>query len=114
MNAELRSVKTSAEQTLAWEVIKAQERAGKGRNESILDDVPAGLPALTRAVKLSRRAATVGFVWPTIGEVVAKLDEEVAELKVEITAEDRDKARAELGDVLFVVANIARTLDIDP
>ncbi|MBR7619941.1 nucleoside triphosphate pyrophosphohydrolase [Phenylobacterium sp. 20VBR1] len=106
--------RTSAEQTQAWEVIKAQERAGKGRNESLLDDVPSGLPALTRAVKLSRRAATVGFVWPTIGEVVAKLDEEVAELKVEIAADDRAKARAELGDVLFVVANIARTLDIDP
>ncbi|MFZ3007363.1 MAG: nucleoside triphosphate pyrophosphohydrolase [Phenylobacterium sp.] len=106
--------RTSAEQTQAWEVIKAQERAGKGRDGSILDDVPSGLPALTRAVKLSRRAATVGFVWPTIGDVIAKLDEEVDELKVEIAAEDLEKARAELGDVLFVVANIARTLDIDP
>ncbi|MDO8802117.1 nucleoside triphosphate pyrophosphohydrolase [Phenylobacterium sp.] len=105
--------RTSAEQTQAWEVIKAQERAGKGRGGSILDDVPSGLPALTRAVKLSRRAATVGFVWPTIGDVIAKLDEEVDELKVEIAAEDLEKARAELGDVLFVVANIARTLDID-
>ena len=106
--------RTAAQQTQAWEVIKAKERADKGRNESLLDDVPPGLPALTRAVKLSRRAATVGFVWPTIGEVVAKLDEEIGELKVEIAADDRDKARAELGDVLFVVANIARTLDIDP
>ncbi|WP_340645858.1 nucleoside triphosphate pyrophosphohydrolase [Phenylobacterium sp.] len=106
--------RTAAEQTQAWEVIKAQERAGKGLSDSLLDDVPASFPALTRAVKLSRRAATVGFVWPTIGEVVAKLDEEVAELKVEIAANDRAKARAELGDVLFVVANIARALDIDP
>ena len=106
--------RTATQQTQAWEVIKAKERAGKGRNESLLDDVPPGLPALTRAVKLSRRAATVGFVWPTIGEVVAKLDEEVGEMKVEIAADDREKARAELGDVLFVVANIARTLDIDP
>ena len=106
--------RTAAQQVQAWEVIKAKERAGKGRNESLLDDVPSGLPALTRSVKLSRRAATVGFVWPTIAEVLAKLDEEVGELKVEIAAQDRDKARAELGDVLFVVANIARTLDIDP
>jgi MazG family protein len=106
--------RTSAEQVQAWEVIKAQERAQKGKAQSLLDDVPTSLPALTRAVKLSKRAAGVGFVWPTVQEVVAKLDEEVAELKVEIDAGDLAKARAELGDVLFVVANIARTLDIDP
>jgi MazG family protein len=106
--------RTSAEQTVAWEAIKAQERATKGKTESLLDDVPAGLPALTRAVKLSRRAATVGFVWPTVEQVVDKLDEEVGELKVEIEARDLAKAREELGDVLFVVANIARTLEIDP
>jgi len=106
--------RTSAEQTVAWEEIKAQERATKGRAGSVLDDVPAGLPALTRAVKLSKRAAGVGFVWPTIEEVVKKLDEEVAELKAEIAERDLAKAREELGDVLFVVANIARTLEIDP
>ena len=106
--------RTSDEQTKAWEVIKARERAAKGAATSVLDDVPAGMPALTRAVKLSKRAAGVGFVWPNIAEVVAKLDEEVAELKAEITAKDRAKARDELGDVLFVVANIARTLEIDP
>ena len=106
--------RSSAEQTRAWEVIKAQERAGKGRDQSLLDDVPVGLPGLTRAVKLSRRAAGVGFVWPTVDQVLEKLDEEVAELKAEITAGDLAKARDELGDVLFVVANIARTLEIDP
>ena len=106
--------RSSAEQTRAWEVIKAQERAGKGRDESLLDDVPVGLPGLTRAVKLSRRAAGVGFVWPTVDHVLEKLDEEVAELRAEIAAGDLAKARDELGDVLFVVANIARTLEIDP
>ncbi|WP_304165459.1 nucleoside triphosphate pyrophosphohydrolase [Phenylobacterium aquaticum] len=106
--------RTSDEQTAAWEVIKVQERATKGKADSLLDDVPTGLPALTRAVKLSKRAASVGFVWPTIAEVMDKLHEEVAELEVEIAADDREKARAELGDVLFVAANIARTLDIDP
>ncbi len=106
--------RTSAEQTQAWEVIKAQERAGKGKAASLLDDVPVGLPALTRAVKLSKRAASVGFVWPTIGKVVEKLHEEVGELQAEIDAGDLEKARQELGDVLFVVANIARTLDIEP
>ncbi len=106
--------RTSAEQTQAWEVIKAQERAEKGKTASLLDDVPVGLPALTRATKLSKRAARVGFVWPSITEVLEKLHEEVGELEVEIAAGDMDKARAELGDVLFVVANIARTLDIEP
>ena len=104
----------AADQTEGWEGIKAAERAAKGRAQSILDDVPVGLPALTRAVKLSKRAARVGFVWPSVGEVVAKLHEEVAELVVEVDAGDLAKAREELGDVLFVVANLARALDVDP
>jgi len=103
-----------AHQKQGWEVLKAAERHGKGRAASLLDDVPVGLPALTRAVKLSSRAATVGFVWPTVHEVVAKLDEEVEELKAEIAAGDLEKARQEMGDVLFVVANLARTLEVDP
>jgi tetrapyrrole methylase family protein/MazG family protein/ATP diphosphatase len=65
-------------------------------------------------VKLSKRAARVGFVWPSINEVLDKLDEEVAELKAEVAGGDKDRLRAELGDVLFVLANIARTLDIEP
>jgi MazG family protein len=106
--------RSSAEQTEAWEVTKAQERAVKGNNASLLDDVPVGLPALTRAVKLSRRAAGVGFVWPDAAAVLEKLHEEVAELEAEIEAGDMAKAREELGDVLFVCANLARQLDIDP
>ncbi|HWA61347.1 MAG TPA: nucleoside triphosphate pyrophosphohydrolase [Caulobacteraceae bacterium] len=106
--------RTSAEQTEAWEVIKAQERAGKGKAQSLLDDVPIGLPALTRAVKLSRRAANVGFVWPSAKEVLEKLHEEIGELEHEVEAGDLAKAREELGDVLFVCANLARQLDIDP
>jgi len=103
-----------AEQKQGWEQLKAAERQEKGRTGSLLDDVPVGLPALTRAVKLSRRAAGVGFVWPSAEEVLEKLDEEVAELKVEVAAGDIDKARQEMGDVLFVVANLARALDVDP
>ena len=108
--------RSSAEQTEAWETIKAQERAAKanGQAPSLLDDVPVGLPALTRAVKLSKRAARVGFVWPSPVEVLAKLHEEVAELEAEVAAGDIDKAREELGDVLFVCANLARELDVDP
>ena len=103
-----------AHQKEGWEALKAAERKGKGRAASLLDDVPVGLPALTRAVKLSKRAAGVGFVWPSAKEVLDKLDEEVAELKAEIAAGDVEKARQEMGDVLFVVANLARTLDVDP
>ena len=103
-----------AEQKQGWEELKAAERQEKGRTGSLLADVPVGLPALTRAVKLSRRAAGVGFVWPSAKEVLEKLDEEVAELKVEVAAGDIDKARQEMGDVLFVVANLARALDVDP
>jgi tetrapyrrole methylase family protein/MazG family protein/ATP diphosphatase len=76
--------------------------------------VPVGLPALTRAVKLSKRAAGVGFVWPSAKEVLEKLHEEVQELVAEVEAGDLEKARQEMGDVLFVVANLARTLEVDP
>jgi MazG family protein len=103
-----------AHQKEGWEALKAAERQKKGRAASLLDDVPVGLPALTRAVKLSKRAASVGFVWPDISQVVDKLDEEFAELKAEIAAGDLEKARQEMGDVLFVVANLARTLEVDP
>ena len=101
------------EQTAAWDAIKAAERAGKARH-SILDDVPPGLPAMTRAVKLTKRAARVGFDWPSTDEVLAKLDEELEELRHEIDAGDLPKARAELGDLMFVMANLARKLDVDP
>jgi tetrapyrrole methylase family protein/MazG family protein/ATP diphosphatase len=105
-----------AHQKAGWEELKAAERGakGKGRAPSLLDDIPMGLPALTRAVKLSKRAAKVGFVWPDISHVVDKLDEELGELKAEIAAGDFEKARQEMGDVLFVVANLARTLEVDP
>jgi MazG family protein len=103
-----------AHQKDGWEQLKAAEREKKGRTASLLDDVPVGLPALTRAVKLSKRAAGVGFVWPTVQDVVKKLHEEVGELEAEIDAGDLEKARQEMGDVLFVVANLARTLDVDP
>ncbi len=106
-------IETAQEQSLAWDAVKAQERKAKGP-ASLLDDVPLGLPALTRALKLSARAARVGFVWPTIEEVLAKLREEVGELEAEIARGDTAKARAELGDVLFVCANLARQLEADP
>ena len=103
-----------AAQSAAWEDIKSLERQKRGRAKSILDDVPTGLPALTRAVKLSKRVARVGFVWPTTQGVLDKLHEEIGELEHEIRAGDLAKARDELGDLLFVCANLGRDLGIDP
>jgi MazG family protein len=111
-DAELRTVR---EQALGWETAKAAERAGKANtSDGLLDDIAISLPALTRALKLSQRAAEVGFVWPSIKEVMAKLHEEVAELQAELDHGDHHRARQELGDVLFVCANIARELGVDP
>ena len=107
------SHRTADEQTLAWEQVKAEERKAKDKG-GILDDVPIGLPALTRAAKLTKRAARVGFDWPSLGEVLDKLDEETQELKAEIAAGDYGKACAELGDLLFVMANLARKLEVEP
>ena len=104
---------TQGSLTVAWEAIKKEERASKEKH-GVLDDVPVGLPALTRAVKLTKRAARVGFDWPSTREVMDKLAEETAELQAEIDAGDVEKARDELGDILFVLANLARKLDVDP
>jgi nucleoside triphosphate diphosphatase len=106
------SHRTSEEQTIAWETIKAAERSARAR-PGVLDDVPAGLPGLTRAVKLTKRAARVGFDWPDPPAVIDKLHEELGELQAEIGG-DQAKIREELGDLLFVVANLARKLDVDP
>ena len=108
------SHRDAAEQTVAWEAIKAVERARKAKTASVLDGVPLGLPGMTRALKLTARAARVGFDWPSTTEVLDKLREELAELEVEIAAGDQDKAREELGDLLFVCANLARKLDVEP
>ncbi|MFA4893054.1 nucleoside triphosphate pyrophosphohydrolase [Brevundimonas sp.] len=102
-----------AAQKARWEDIKAGERKAKAQHGA-LDDVPVGLPALARAAKLTKRAARVGFDWPSTDEVFDKLHEEVAELRVEIAAGDLDKARHEVGDLLFVVANLARKLGVEP
>ncbi len=97
-----------------WERIKAEERAAAGAPErpvSALDGVAAALPALMRAEKLQARAARVGFEWPTMAGVRAKLDEELAEFDAAETPEHRAE---EMGDVLFVLANLARRHGIDP
>ncbi|HRK17368.1 MAG TPA: nucleoside triphosphate pyrophosphohydrolase [Hyphomicrobiaceae bacterium] len=131
-----------------WERIKAEEKAAKSAERarlrslhpgaksdepvatSILDDVPTALPSLTRAVKLQAKAARVGFDWPSIDDVFAKMREELGELELEMSAHAAANSaqanatsphapppaalREELGDLLFVMANVARHLDIDP
>lgn len=102
-----------------WEADKAAKRdaAAKaaGRQPSVLDEVNTALPAISRALKLQQRAARVGFDWSDPAKVVGKVDEELGELKAEIGKPNRkDAAEDELGDLLFVVINLARKLDIDP
>lgn len=105
--------KSPEQQTRDWEQIKAQERAAKAENRT-LDGVALGLPALMRAVKLQKRAARVGFDWPSTDQVIAKIIEEAEEL-VEARAHiGQDAIEEEFGDLLFVVANLARHLKIDP
>ncbi|SFR03786.1 nucleoside triphosphate pyrophosphohydrolase [Poseidonocella sedimentorum] len=105
--------KSAAQQTDDWEKIKARERAQRAEI-GVLDGVATGLPALTRAVKLQNRAARVGFDWPETGQVVDKIAEEAREL-VEARAEkSQDDIAEEYGDLLFVMANLARHLKIDP
>jgi ATP diphosphatase len=106
-------------QLVAWEELKAAERAAeaarKGTVPSALDGVIPGLPALTRAVKLQNRAARVGFDWPGIWPVFDKLAEEIGELRHEIgQPHDKERLADELGDVFFVMANVARHLKLDP
>jgi MazG family protein len=123
-----------AEQSRLWEEIKRDERERRSaersspaskRNpsdatgapgppqSSVLADVPVGLPGLSRAAKLGKRAATVGFDWPDVAGVRAKLSEEVAELDAALGGSERAAVAAELGDLLFTVANLCRHLDLD-
>lgn len=101
--------------TETWEQVKARERQEKGEDESALDGVAIALPALMRAEKLTKRAARVGFTWPDVAQVFDKLQEEIGEVQ-EVIAQgaDPDRLEDEIGDMLFVVANIARTLGVDP
>ena len=114
-------------QTVEWEKIKAAERAARGEPEgpvSALDGVALGLPALTRALKLQKRAARVGFDWPEAGDVLEKLREEAEELVEARDAADRDGGdrdggdrdalEEEFGDLAFVMVNLGRKLGLDP
>jgi MazG family protein len=116
------SASTPEEVIKNWEAIKAQEKTEKLKNRtpeqrSLLEGIPSKLPAIHEAHQISSRAARAGFDWPDIEGVFEKLQEEVSELKEVISAggEDgqRDRLEDEIGDMLFVIVNIARYLKID-
>ena len=100
-----------------WEDIKAQERGGAPKSETLFSGIPVALPALLRAYHIGLRSASVGFDWTKPGDVVDKIQEEVDELREVVDAEqpmDRNRAEEEMGDLLFSIANLSRKLGIDP
>jgi len=106
------SVRDADEVMQNWRRIKAEERAAKGADTSVLAGVPTALPALLRAQEIGSKAAHTGFDWPDLPSVVAKLDEEQRELAAAVDARDRDAAARELGDVLLTATSVARHLGI--
>lgn len=101
-----------------WDQLKADERKASGKKEkvkdSILDEVPVHFPGLLEGLKLSKKAAKVGFDWRDTNEIFDKLDEEVAELKSALDGRDPGEVAEEIGDLLFVIVNLARRLDVEP
>jgi tetrapyrrole methylase family protein/MazG family protein len=117
------TVSGSGEVLTNWDAIKRAEKAGKQQGESavdvpasVLDDIPAALPALSLALKVSKKAAKAGFEWPDVHAVMDKLREEVDELEVALTAQEKNPQHIadELGDLIFTAVNVARWQKIDP
>ena len=108
-----RQVNTAEESLLVWEDIKAKERSEK-KYKSLMDDVPKNLPGLTRAKKLQKRAARVGFDWKDKQKVFIKLEEEINELRLEHKNNSIEGISEELGDVMFTLVNLCRHYDIEP
>jgi MazG family protein len=101
-----------------WDQLKADERAASGKvektKESILDDVPIHFPALLEGLKISKKAAKTGFDWENADQIFEKLDEETRELRSAIKNNDTENVAEEIGDLLFVIVNLARKLDVEP
>lgn len=113
------AVMTRAEDVLDnWDQLKADERKASGKiekaHDSILDEVPVHFPALLEGLKLTKRAAKVGFDWKNAPQIFAKIDEETSELKEAIRSNDSGNIAEEIGDLLFAVLNLARHLDVEP
>jgi MazG family protein len=104
---------TASEVLRQWEEIKSEERRRRGGG-SMFDSVPPGLPALLKALRLSAKAARVGFDWPDGASLMSKVDEELAELLEAQQRGDREAVAEEIGDLLFTLANVARQADLDP
>ena len=104
---------SSEESLTIREDIKAQERKTQ-KLESLMDDVPKNLPSLLRAKKLQKRAARVGFDWKDANKVIDKIEEELEELKIEHSKNNKDKLAEEVGDILFTIVNLTRHYDLDP
>jgi nucleoside triphosphate diphosphatase len=100
-------------QTREWEILKRREKESAG-SDSLLDDLPVGLPGLTRAAKLGRRASSSGFDWPDGAGARLKVEEELAELDEALSNGDRDRIGAEMGDVFFALTNVCRHAGVDP
>ena len=107
------SVSSAQDSLMIWEDIKAQERKEK-KQDSLMDDVPVNLPSLSRAKKLQKRAARVGFDWQNSDRVFDKIDEEILELKNEKATEDKERISEEIGDIFFTLVNLTRHYDLDP
>jgi len=109
-DAEIRS---AADQSETWDRIKEEERRGNGA-QSLLDGVPRGMAELQRSVKLQKLAGKIGFEWATAEPMLDKFEEEIGEMREAIRSGDRAELTDELGDLLFVAANLGRQLGIDP
>lgn len=110
------SARTAEEVLRNWEEIKREEKRDKGQTEarSVLAGIPRSLPALLKAQRLGTKAARVGFDWPDDAGVLAKIDEELGELRGAVESGDRDALGEELGDLLFALVMLARRRDVDP
>jgi tetrapyrrole methylase family protein / MazG family protein len=109
---------TAADVLNNWDQLKANEREQSGKIEkekdSILEDVPVHFPALLEGLKLTKKAAKVGFDWESVAQITEKLDEELDELNAAISNDEQEKIEEEIGDLLFVLVNLARKLDVEP
>ena len=112
------NLETASDVLNNWDELKANERKASGKaekiNESILDEVPVHFPALLEALKLTKKAAKVGFDWPETDQIIEKAEEEIGELRSAISSADRENIEEEIGDLLFVIVNLARRLDVEP
>ena len=114
MFGSTKGVTTAGRVLEQWEQIKSREQKHAGQPRSVLRGMPKGLPALLGAHELGMRVAAVGFDWTKASDVVAKIEEEVGELKQAVSGESAARVEEEMGDLLFAIANLARKLGVEP